>query len=151
MVLCVWPLVPDLWTRSDCGQSPSWTSSLGWTRWRNPSRPQPSCHPVCQRFPWTNHRRHTLSAVCVPARQAETPPTCQRCNGTRLFIRAGVVLSMLISSTTLLQVYSSNKLCPLEDQLYWRDLESEGSQGRHESLEEEINFHKLYESVCSYC
>lgn len=70
--LCVWPLLPDLWTRSGCGLSHSWTSSSGWTRWRNPSRPRPSCNPVRQRFPWTDHRRHTASALCASARQIET-------------------------------------------------------------------------------
>lgn len=52
----LWCLVVDLWMRRDCGQWPSWTSSSAWTRWRNPSRPQPSSHLLCQMFPWTNQQ-----------------------------------------------------------------------------------------------
>lgn len=42
--------------RSGCGQLPSWTSSLAWTRWRNLSGPQPLFYPACQTFPWTKHQ-----------------------------------------------------------------------------------------------
>lgn len=64
----LWPLVSfatDPLTRSGCGQSPSWTSSSAWTRWRNQSVPQLSCYPAWQRFPWTNHLHNTTDCKRV--------------------------------------------------------------------------------------
>lgn len=80
----------DLWMRSGCGQSPSWTSSSAWTRWRNLSERQPPCYPVCRMFPWTKHLLCTTDGKqsllfcpqCVPPRWPEVPPTCQRCGWT---------------------------------------------------------------------
>lgn len=68
-----------------------------------------------------------------------------------LFIQAGVVLSMLISSTVLLKVYSYNKFRNLMSPRRPALLErlDKGAQGRHESLEEEINFYKLSEVTAS--
>lgn len=159
----LWPLVSDPWMRSGCGPSPSWTSSSDWTRWRNPSGRRPTCYPMCQRFPWTNLPRSlhaSRHSQRVPTCQAEAPRNWKMRRAAILFlssivmclfIQAGFVLNMLISSTTLAQVYSDKLRTVMSPQRLVK-----GPQRRHVGLKEEMNWRvgiispKLYKSAWSY-